>query len=67
MAGQNTDRGKAFPGCMDRMQEMMRMMLSGKEGSACMEKMVRMMAECCPVIPRKKVRRIKRIRKHRDN
>ena len=51
MAGQNTDRGKAFPGCMDRMQEMMRMMLSGKEGSACMEKMVRMMAECCPVEP----------------
>ncbi len=51
MAEQNTDRRKVFPGCMDRVQEMMQMVLSRNGGSCCagMEKMAQMMAACCPV------------------
>ncbi|MGC8493686.1 MAG: hypothetical protein ACP5SH_18340 [Syntrophobacteraceae bacterium] len=50
MKDQNSGETKPFPGCMDRMREMMRMMMSEKKGGCCagMEKMAQMMASCCP-------------------
>ncbi len=49
MVDQNTGERKASFGCMDRMQEMMRMMMSEKKGPCCtgMGKMARMMESCC--------------------
>ncbi|MDR3569871.1 MAG: hypothetical protein P4L43_17750 [Syntrophobacteraceae bacterium] len=49
MADTNFGEGKAASGCMDRMQEMMRAMMSDKSGLCCpgMEKMAQMMASCC--------------------
>ncbi len=49
MADQNTDRSKLFSGCFAGMPEMMRKMMSKKDGSccSCAETMTGMMQECC--------------------
>ena len=50
MSDQNSGGKKAFFGCMDGMQEMMRTMMSQKGGPCCagMEKMAQMMGPCWP-------------------